>query len=202
MHTTCIYITYNNNNNNNPNVDTIPTTTRLAYSHESGVVLVDVIQKCVILSASIADLYGGSSARDLYATQPFSGSSIMHQQQQHYYQAGASLSSAATTAGSNNSSNPTALNTANHNNGALADNAAQQQPSQANTKLLRPTSEGFCNDNGQINDNGGTVGQTAPLLARTANEASQTTNTSLSSSSTTPHPNVAATVSSSSSQVS
>lgn len=152
--------------------------------------LVDVIQKCVILSASIADLYGGSAARDLYAAQPFSGGSVS-QQQQHYYQTGASLSSAGPAgAAANNSNNPAALNTAYHNNGAHADNGTmqqQQQHQQAGSKLIRASGEsGSSNDNGQINDNGSAVGQSASslLASRSANEAAAQTSSSSSSPST------------------
>lgn len=164
-------------------------TNRLAYSHENGVVLVDVIQKCVILSANIADLYGEASsvgARDLYASQPFSSGSISQQQQQHHYhhqQAAPSLSSAGNS--NINSSNPAALNTANHNNGTHTDNGIQQQQA----KLIRTTAgETFCNDNGQANDKrcGSGVSQKTPLLHRSANEAPQPTANTSSSSSSSP----------------
>lgn len=61
---------------------------RLAYSHETGIVIVDVIQKCVILNATLTDLYRGASIssntnRDI-SIQPFATSSIL----QHHYQSG------------------------------------------------------------------------------------------------------------------
>lgn len=55
----------------------------LAYSLESSVVLVDTIQKSVILSATLADLYSSNvvNNRDI-SIQPFATSSIL----QHHYQ--------------------------------------------------------------------------------------------------------------------
>lgn len=77
---------------------------RLAYAHENGVVLVDIIQKCVIISASLSDLYGGASMmpsnRDI-SIQPFATSSIL----QHHYQSTHGLPDdfgAATAAAANN----------------------------------------------------------------------------------------------------
>lgn len=61
---------------------------RLAYAHETGIVIVDIVQKCVILNATLADLYRGASIssntnRDI-SIQPFATSSIL----QHHYQSG------------------------------------------------------------------------------------------------------------------
>lgn len=65
------------------------TTHRLAYGHESGIVLIDIIQKCVIINATLSDLYGGSlpnsNNRDI-SIQPYATSSIL----QHHYQAASS----------------------------------------------------------------------------------------------------------------
>lgn len=70
-------------------------TCSLAYSHENGIVLIDLIQKCVIMNATLSDLYGGNSNimalnRDI-SIQPFATSSIL----QHHYQANAAAAVAA-----------------------------------------------------------------------------------------------------------
>ena len=100
--------------------------TRLAYAHQYGVVLLDTIQKCVIMSATLNDLYGGPSImhnnRDI-SIQPFATSSIL----QHHYQATRTVAGNAslplTDAGPNTASN--------HNNSG-ADNclSVATQPKQ------------------------------------------------------------------------
>lgn len=79
---------------------------RLAYAHENGIVLVDIIQKCVIINATLNDLYGGVSSsfmttnnRDI-SIQPYATSSIL----QHHYQqtaGGAPTSSLSASSNSN-----------------------------------------------------------------------------------------------------
>lgn len=119
---------------------------RLAYSHENGLVLVDIIQKCIILNATLGDLYGCSPSimgnnRDNISIQPFATSSIL----QHHYQSNASgvasLSSHsefnATTTPGTTTTNTTATSSTgaggvvkadtNHNNSMLADNTSGEQ---------------------------------------------------------------------------
>lgn len=74
--------------------------TRLAYAHENGIVLVDIIQKCVIINANLGELYGGASSlaasnRDI-SIQPYATSSIL---QHHYSQTGASPSLSSSASG-------------------------------------------------------------------------------------------------------
>lgn len=131
----------------------LESTKRLAYSHENGIVLVDIIQKCTIMNASLNDLYGGASAmanqRDIVSIQPFDTSSILQQ----HYQSGAA-SAAATTAAlagpstGNISAGPTFARIknqpgeGNHNNG-VADHLS---------KLTRGV--GQSDDSVDSNDNG------------------------------------------------
>lgn len=70
----------------------------MAYAHENGVVLVDIVQKCVIMNAALSDLYGGggsvmSNNRDI-SIQPFATSAIL----QHHYQSTCSPSPLAGSA--------------------------------------------------------------------------------------------------------
>lgn len=86
---------------NQPTGNTWPVS--LAYTHENGVVLVDLIQKCVIMNATMSDLYGGNNNimvanRDI-SIQPFATSSIL----QHHYQ---SVAAANSLSPSSISSNP------------------------------------------------------------------------------------------------
>lgn len=63
----------------------------LCYAHENGIVLVDIIQKCIIMNATLSDLYGGTNMtnnRDI-SIQPFATSSVL---QHHYQSTGCALS--------------------------------------------------------------------------------------------------------------
>lgn len=101
----------------------------LAYSHENGVVLVDIIQKCVILSATLIDLYGCSAPlmtnnRDNISIQPFITSSIL----QHHYQSNAPGAAASLSAHSHSGFNSTGSQPRaglHHNNSSSTENSEQ-----------------------------------------------------------------------------
>jgi hypothetical protein len=89
----------------------------LAYSHELGVVLVDIIQKSVIINATLHDLHGGSLVntgnRDI-SIQPYATSSIL----QHHYQASASATSASAFGGGNDFGTRSSANNQSSDNNA------------------------------------------------------------------------------------
>lgn len=111
----------------------------MAYSHQSGVVLLDVIQKCVILNASLDDLYGGAiigplndPLRDI-SIQPFATSSILRD---HYQ----------TTMG---------LNSDNNQSLAFANQQHQQQHNNADNATARHSElDAESNDNSSALDDG------------------------------------------------
>lgn len=112
--------------------------------------LVDIIQKCVIMNATLSDLYGGASMtnnRDI-SIQPFGTSSIL---QHHYQTAGTPLSSGAGNPSTVGAELGTVRNTSNHNNSSFADNG----PS-ASRLLRNATAECESVDN-SANDNGAPV---------------------------------------------
>lgn len=110
---------------------------RLAYAHENGIVLVDVIQKCIIMNATLCDLYGGASItsnnRDI-TIQPFATSSIL----QHHYQATTSSASSPSAGGMTGFSSDFA--NANHNK-LTADNSTAGHHHQQ-TKVRSPSAKG------------------------------------------------------------
>lgn len=103
---------------------------RLAYAHECGLVLVDTIQKCVVMNASLSDLYANSpsssraiAAESSVSIQPFATSAIL---QQHY----SSQQAAAASLDALSASNPSL------GAGGLEDNGAHeanQPPSNGNS---------------------------------------------------------------------
>lgn len=119
----------------------------------------DIIQKCVILSASLADLYGGASImtntnRDI-SIQPFATSSIL----QHHYQSGGGGSGASNTDFARRNQ-PQAEGNGNNNFDNLASaETAITTPSQA------AATSTTCNNNSST-DNGSCIGNsTKPRLA-------------------------------------
>lgn len=120
----------------------------LAYAHMNGIVLLDIIQKCVIMNATLSDLYGGSasinpSAKDI-GILPFATSSIL----QHHYQSQqstvASLTGDLVSAGGGGSTKgkQQAANNGSgaFNNGSTDSDAVAQQKS-GSTNIGSPLSQ-------------------------------------------------------------
>lgn len=113
---------------------------RLAYSDESGIVLVDIVQKSVILSATLSDLYSSNLAsigqnRADISIQPFATNSIL----QHHYKSNANpLSTTAPTAApdqsqiatkqpSSSSSSPNQTTLLNNDTNTATDNTSESK---------------------------------------------------------------------------
>lgn len=105
--------------------------------------LVDIIQKCVVINATLNDLYGGTSSimtsnRDI-SIQPYATSSIL----QHHYQAGASSLSAS--ASNNAANNP---NMGEYNKSLKSNSNLDNGPSSAHTGDGKQTEFDQGHDNG------------------------------------------------------
>lgn len=102
--------------------------------------LVDIIQKCVIISASLSDLYGGASMmqsnRDI-SIQPFATSSIL----QHHYQStiGSPGDFASSAASANNGAGP------DNGSGGISRGAETEQQT---AKMKADNENGISNNNG------------------------------------------------------
>ena len=140
----------------------------LAYAHEFGVVLVDVIQKCLIMNATLADLYGGvsmTSASKEVSIQPFATSSIL---QHHYLATGGSSALpnaegefAPSSGGAANNSASTANN--NNNSGARCADSAAPAPTSDFSGEFEPT----------VASGGGTKLLAGPSASSTPNGGAQ-----------------------------
>lgn len=127
----------------------------------------DIIQKCVILSATLADLYGGASImsnsnRDI-SIQPFATSSIL----QHHYQSGAGSAASGSDFARRNqliqgqSSNNGSGNFDNLSTTAVAETAITTPMATSEGGAIASMSN-VCNNNSSP-DNGSGIGNSAKI---------------------------------------